>query len=111
MPIPRGTRQFVGLSEIAERTGLTYGVVRYWWREGRLIGRMTEGAARPRVAIPVEVLEFYLHYARLPTKLELYEADALTREFLLELNGPDGGFSELEPDAVPDRDSETARVA
>ena len=65
MPIPEGTRQFVGLREIAERLGLTHATVKHWWKEGRLIGRVTEGATRPRVVVPIEVLNFYLRYFRL----------------------------------------------
>ncbi len=95
MSIPRGTQRFAGLREVAERMGLTHATVKHWWKEGRLIGRVTEGATRPRVVVPVEVVDFYLRYFRLPTKLDLFEVGALTREYLLELGGPDGGLSEL----------------
>ena len=95
MPIPQGTRQFVGLREVAERLGLTHATVKHWWKEGRIIGRVTEGATRSRVVVPIEVVNFYLRYFRLPSKRDLFELGALTREYLLELGGPDGGLSEL----------------
>jgi hypothetical protein len=101
MAIPEGTRQFVGLREVAERLGLTHEAVKHWWKEGRLIGRVTEGATRPRVVVPIEVLNFYLRYFRLPSKRELFELGALTREYLLELGGPDGGLRELGQEAPP----------
>jgi hypothetical protein len=101
MPIPDGTRQFVGLREVAERVGLTHDTVKHWWKEGQLIGRVTEGATRPRVVVPIEVLNFYLRYFRLPSKRDLFELGALSRAYLLELRGPDGGL--LEVDAGDDR--------
>ena len=96
MAIPRGTHRFVGLREVAERLGVTHPTVRHWWAEGRLIGRLSAGETRSRVVVPVEVVEFYLRFCRLPTKLDLLELDALTHEFLLELGGPDGGLCEVE---------------
>jgi hypothetical protein len=101
MTIPRGTRQFIGLSEAAHRLGLTRESVKHWWKEGHLIGRVTGGDRRPRVVVPIEVVEFYLRYFRLPTKLDLYELEALTHEYLLELAGPDGGLREVESVARP----------
>jgi hypothetical protein len=46
------------------------------------------------VLVPIEVVEFYLRYFRLPTKRDLFDAGVFSREFLLELMGPDGGLSE-----------------
>ena len=94
MPIPRGTRQLVALREVAERLGTTLDTTKHWWRSGHLVGRLTEGRVRRRVTIPIEVVEFYLRYHRLPSKLDLYQADVLSREYLLELSGPDGGLAE-----------------
>lgn len=85
----------MGLREVAKRLGVARVTTKRWWLEGRLLGRPAQGTDRPRVIIPVEVVDFYLRYFRLPTKLELFEAGALNREFLLELTGPDGGLSEL----------------
>lgn len=95
MPIPRGTRQVLGLRDVAERLSVARATTKRWWLDGRLIGR----TCKSRVMIPVEVVEFYLRYFRLPTKRELFEAKALSREFLLELSGPDGGLLELVADA------------
>ncbi len=87
----------MGLRGVAAKLAVSHGTVRRWWLEGRLVGRMS-GDPQPRVVVPVEVVDFYLRYIRLPTKLELFEAGTLTREFLLELGGPDGGLFELKPD-------------
>lgn len=100
MPIPQGTRQAVGLRDIAERVGIKLSTARSWWKTGLLVGKMSEGDARARVVIPVEVLDYYLRYFRLPTKLELFRCGALSRDFLLELGGPDGGLSELEDEVA-----------
>ena len=94
MPIPRGTRQAMGLRDVAERLSVARATAKRWWLDGRLVGRTSSG----RVVIPVEVVDFYLRYFRLPTKRELFDAEVLSREFLLELNGPDGGLSELADD-------------
>jgi hypothetical protein len=72
--------------------------VKHWWKRGRLLGRVTEGRVRKRVAVPIEVVEFYLRYFRLPTRRDLYETGALSRSFLMELRGPDGGLCDLEQD-------------
>ena len=95
MAIPRGTRQLLGLREVARRVGRSHETVRYWWKRGRLVGRLTGGSVRKRVTVPIEVVEFYLRHHRLPTRMELYETGVLTRPYLLELRGPDGGLSEL----------------
>ena len=100
MSIPRGTKQAVGLREVADRFGVTFETVKSWWKRGHLLGRATEGSARTRVVIPIEVVEFYLRYFRLPNKLDLYRCGALSRGFLSELSGPDGGLSELEDEAA-----------
>ena len=94
MPIPRGTQQLVELKEVARRLGTPYETVRYWWKQGRLLGRHTQDR-RKRVMVPIEVVEFFLRFHRLPTKLELFEVEALSRTYLLELSGPDGGLTEL----------------
>ena len=94
MPIPRGTRQLVTLREVAERLGTTPKTVKHWWWRNRLLGRTTHGESRRRVVVPIEVVEFYLRFHRLPTKLELHEAGVLSREYLRSLSGPDGGLSE-----------------
>src|SRR5690606_29182783 len=94
MPIPRGTRQALGLREVAKRLGVARVTVKRWWLDGRLVGRQSEGTMRPRVVVPVEVVEFYLRYFRLPSRLDLHNVGALSRDFLLELGGPDGGLSE-----------------
>lgn len=96
MPIPQGTRQLMELRDVAKRLGTTYETVRHWWKRGRLLGRHTEGRMRKRVTVPIEVVDFYLRYFRLPTRLDLYQAGVLSRTFLLELSGPDGGLGELE---------------
>jgi len=95
MPIPQGTRQLLELREVALRLGTTYETVRHWWKKGRLLGRLTEGRTRRRVTVPIEVVEYYLRYFRLPTRLELYETGELSEAFLKDLNGPDGGLAEL----------------
>ena len=95
MTIPQGTRKLVELREVAERLGTTYETVRHWWKKGRLLGRLTEGKTRKRVTVPIEVVEFYLRYFRLPTRLDLYEAGGLSEAFLRELTGPDGGLCEV----------------
>ena len=95
MPIPQGTRQLLELRDVAKRLGASYETVRHWWKKGRLLGRSTEGRTRRRVCVPIEVVEFYLRYFRLPTRLELFETGELSEAFLLELSGPDGGLSEL----------------
>lgn len=92
--IPRGTRQALGLREVAAKLGVARATVKRWWKEGRFVGRTSEDP-QARVVVPVEVVEFYLRYFRLPTKLELFEAGVLSREFLAELGGPDGGLCEL----------------
>lgn len=99
MPIPQGTRQALGLREVAARLGVAQVTAKRWWLEGRLIGRTSAGP-QARVVVPAEVADFYLRYFRLPTKLDLFELGALSREFLVELCGPDGGLSELEADAT-----------
>ncbi len=38
------------------------------------------------MVVPVEVVDFYLRHIRLPSKLELFETGALSREFLLYLD-------------------------
>ena len=96
MAIPRGTRQLLGLREVARRVGRSHETVRHWWKRGRLVGRLTGGSIRKRVTVPIEVVEFYLRHLRLPTRMDLYETGALTRPYLLDLRGPDGGLSELE---------------
>ena len=99
MPIPRGTRQAMGLREMATRLGVAQVTAKRWWLEGRLVGRTSEGP-QARVVVPAEVADFYLRYFRLPTKLDLLECGALSREFLLELSGPDGGLTEREYEAT-----------
>jgi len=100
MSIPRGTKRAVGLREVAERFGVTFETVKCWWKRGHLLGRASEGHARTRVVVPVEVVDFYLRYFRLPTKLDLFQCGALSRDFLLELSGPDGGLHELSEEAA-----------
>jgi hypothetical protein len=107
MPIPRGTRQLVELGEVAKRLGTSRETVRFWWKTGRLLGRHTQGRSRKRVTVPIEVVEFYLRYFRLPTRLDLYEAGALSRSFLLELRGPDGGLC----DVIEEQDAAAAAAA
>jgi hypothetical protein len=85
----------LGLRDVAARLGVARVTAKRWWLEGRLIGRSSVGKTQSRIVIPVEVVDFYLRYFRLPTKLELFETGVLTREFLLELSGPDGGLREL----------------
>lgn len=100
--IPRGTRQTLGLRAVAARIGVAHATVKRWWKEGRFVGRVS-GDPQPRVVVPVEVVDFYLRHIRLPSKLELFETGALSREFLLEFGGPDGGLCELRQD-VKDAD-------
>ena len=98
MPIPRGTRQLVPLREFAVKLGTSHDAAKHWWREGYLVGRLAAGGGprgRKRITVPIEVVDFYLRYHRLPTKMELYESGALTMEYLLEAQGPDGGLEEL----------------
>lgn len=99
--IPRGTRQALGLREVATRLGFSQATAKRWWLNGLLIGR-NSGGPQARVLIPVEVVEFYLRYFRLPTKLELFECGALSWEFLADLNGPDGGLREVPRDSRGD---------
>ena len=69
--------------------------MKHWWREGYLVGRLASGGGprgRKRITVPVEVIDFYLRYHRLPNKRELFEAGLLTMEYLLETQGPDGGL-------------------
>jgi hypothetical protein len=96
MPIPQGTEQLVELGEVAKRLGTTREAVKHWWKRDRLLGRVTQGRGRRRIMVPIEVVQYYLRYFRLPTRLDLYKTGTLSRRFLLELEGPDGGLSELE---------------
>jgi len=107
--IPRGTRQALGLREVAGRIGVARATVKRWWKEGRFVGR-TSDDPQPRVVVPVEVVDFYLRHFRLPTKLELFEAGALSCEFLLELGGPDGGLCELGTNAPREQTMASRRV-
>ena len=95
MALERGTRQALGLREVAKRLGVSRVTAKRWWSKGRLIGRAVVRVTRRRVVIPIEVVDFYLQHFRLPTKLELFETQALSREFLLGLDGPDGGLGAL----------------
>ena len=97
--IPPGTRQVLNLSDVAVRLGISRVTAKRWWYEGRLIGCVAMRTTRSRVLVPIEVVEFYLRYLELPTKLDLFEARVLSKEFLLELTGPDGGLSERGADA------------
>ena len=110
MPIERGTRQLVTINEVARRLGRTPKTVKHWWWKNRLIGQLS-GETRSRVIVPVEVVEFYLRHHRLPNKLELYRATALSREYLLGLSGPDGGLRELVEDHGAVCASESGRFA
>ena len=112
MPNQDGTRQLVTIREAAERLGTTPKTVKHWWWSNRLLGRATQESRR-RVLVPIEVVEFYLRHHRLPTKLDLYQADVLGREYLLELGGPDGGLAELRDaaDVAADVVGETCMVA
>ena len=96
-PVTRGTRQALGLRAAAQQLGVSYSTAKRWWRSGLLVGGKRQGMQRARVIIPIEVVEFHALHLRLPTKRELFESGALTREFLLELHGPDGGLSSLGP--------------
>ena len=106
--IPRGTRQALGLREVAARLGVARATVKRWWKEGRFVGRISADP-QARVVVPVEVVDFYLRYFRLPTKAELFDVGALSREFLLELVGPDGGLCELGRDVAAGDGTATLR--
>ena len=108
MPIPLGTRQALSLRELATRFGIALSTIKRWWQQGRLVGRVTDGPGRSRVAVPVEVAEFYLRYFRLPTKMDLLAMGVLSKEFLLELEGPDGGLLDERSDAWVDPASDAA---
>ena len=87
----------VPLREVAVKFGTSLETVKHWWREGYLVARLTAGGGprgRKRVTVPVEVVDFYLRYHRLPTKLELFEAGVLSLAYLLEARGPDGGLGD-----------------
>ena len=102
MPIPLGTRQALGLRAVAERFGIPHSTIKRWWQQGRLVGRVTDGPGLGRVVVPVEVADFFLRYFRLPTKLDLLAMGVLSKEFLLELDGPDGGLLDERSDACVD---------
>ena len=92
--IPPGTRQFINLTDAAEWFAVARVTAKRWWHEGRLLGCIATRGTRSRVLVPIEVVDFYLRYRQLPTKRDLFEAGVLTREFLLDLTGPDGGLTE-----------------